>query len=49
MNQALHAAAQKGLAGRSENVAGAEAAFARRARMNGTAAVGERRPDLEQA
>jgi fructose-bisphosphate aldolase, class I len=39
--RALQAAAQKAWAGKSENVAAAQAAFAKRARMNGLASLGQ--------
>lgn len=46
--RALQAAPQKAWSGKSENVAAAQAAFAHRARMNGLAALGQWKPDLEK-
>jgi fructose-bisphosphate aldolase, class I len=46
--RALQAAPQKAWSGRAENVAAAQAAFAHRARMNGLAAQGQWKPDLEK-
>jgi fructose-bisphosphate aldolase class I len=46
--RALQAPVQKTWAGKSENVAAAQRAFAHRARMNGLAAVGEWKADLEK-
>ena len=46
--RALQAAPQKAWAGRSENVAAAQRAFAHRARMNGLAALGQWKQDLER-
>ncbi len=46
--RALQAAPQKTWAGRSENVAAAQRAFAHRAMMNGLAALGQWRLDLER-
>jgi fructose-bisphosphate aldolase, class I len=46
--RALQAAPQKAWSGKSENVAAAQAAFAHRARMNGLAATGEWKSDLEK-
>ncbi|MGB3273663.1 MAG: class I fructose-bisphosphate aldolase [Xanthobacteraceae bacterium] len=45
--RALQAAPQKAWAGKAENVAAAQAAFAHRARMNGLASKGEWKADLE--
>jgi fructose-bisphosphate aldolase class I len=45
--RALQAAPQKAWAGKSENVAAAQRAFAHRARMNGLAALGQWKADLE--
>ena len=47
--RALQAAALKAWGGKKENVAAAQKAFAHRARMNGTAALGGWKADLEQA
>jgi fructose-bisphosphate aldolase class I len=47
--RALQAAPQKAWAGKSENVAAAQRAFAHRARMNSLAALGEWKADLEKA
>ncbi|HYE42837.1 MAG TPA: class I fructose-bisphosphate aldolase [Caulobacteraceae bacterium] len=47
--RALQAAPQKAWAGKKENVAAAQAAFAHRARMNGLASKGEYAADLERA
>ena len=46
--RALQAAPQNAWAGRSENVAAAQRAFAHRARMNGLAALGQWKQDLER-
>jgi fructose-bisphosphate aldolase class I len=46
--RALQAAPQKAWAGKAENVARAQAAFAHRARMNGLAAQGQWKPELEK-
>ncbi len=46
--RALQAAPQKAWGGKTENVAKAQAAFAHRARMNGLAATGQWKPDLEK-
>jgi fructose-bisphosphate aldolase class I len=46
--RALQAAPQKAWGGRSENVAAAQRAFAHRAMMNGLAALGEWRSELER-
>jgi fructose-bisphosphate aldolase class I len=46
--RALQAAPQKAWAGKSENVAAAQRAFAHRARMNGLAALGQWKQDLEK-
>lgn len=46
--RALQAAPQKAWSGKVENVAAAQAAFAHRARMNGLAAKGEWKPELEK-
>ncbi|MBV9989877.1 MAG: fructose-bisphosphate aldolase class I [Alphaproteobacteria bacterium] len=46
--RALQAAPQKAWGGKSENVAKAQAAFAHRARMNGLAATGQWKPELEK-
>ncbi|MEO1198130.1 MAG: class I fructose-bisphosphate aldolase [Pseudomonadota bacterium] len=46
--RALQAAALKAWGGRSENVAAGQRAFAHRARMNGMAATGSWKADLEQ-
>ena len=45
--RALQAAPQKAWGGKSENVAAAQRAFAHRARMNGLAALGQWKADLE--
>ncbi|MEE9586754.1 MAG: class I fructose-bisphosphate aldolase [Hyphomicrobiaceae bacterium] len=47
--RALQAAALKAWGGRSENVAAAQRAFSHRAKMNGLAAMGQWRNELEQA
>lgn len=47
--RALQAAPQKAWAGRPENVARAQAAFAHRAEMNGLASLGQWREELEAA
>jgi len=46
--RALQAAPQKAWSGKSENVAAAQRAFAHRAKMNGLAALGQWKPDLEK-
>jgi fructose-bisphosphate aldolase class I len=46
--RALQAAPQKAWAGKSENVAAGQRAFAHRAMMNGLAALGQWKSDLEQ-
>ncbi len=46
--RALQAAAQKTWLGKSENVAAAQRAFAHRAKMNGLAALGQWKADLEK-
>ncbi|MEI9888634.1 MAG: class I fructose-bisphosphate aldolase [Rhizomicrobium sp.] len=46
--RALQAAPQKAWSGKKENVAAAQAAFAHRARMNGLAATGEWKAELEK-
>jgi len=46
--RALQAAPQKAWGGKADNVASAQAAFAHRARMNGLAATGQWKPDLEK-
>ncbi len=46
--RALQAAPQKAWSGKTENVAAAQRAFAHRARMNGLAAKGEWKADLEK-
>jgi fructose-bisphosphate aldolase class I len=46
--RALQAAPQKTWAGKSENVAAAQRAFTHRARMNGLAALGQWKQDLEK-
>ncbi len=46
--RALQAAPQKTWAGKSENVAAAQRAFSHRARMNGLAALGQWKADLER-
>ena len=46
--RALQAAPQKAWAGKSENVASAQRAFAHRAKMNGLAAMGQWKQDLEK-
>jgi fructose-bisphosphate aldolase class I len=46
--RALQAAPQKAWAGKAENVAGAQRAFAHRAMMNGLAALGQWRSELER-
>lgn len=45
--RALQAAPQKAWSGKAENVATAQRAFSHRARMNGLAALGQWKPDLE--
>jgi fructose-bisphosphate aldolase class I len=47
-SRALQAAPQKAWAGRPENVASAQAAFTHRAQMNGLAAWGQWKPELER-
>jgi fructose-bisphosphate aldolase class I len=46
--RALQAAPQKAWGGKAENTAAAQAAFAHRARMNGLAATGQWKPELEK-
>ena len=46
--RALQAAPQKAWSGKTENVAAAQAAFAHRAKMNGLAAMGQWKADLEK-
>jgi fructose-bisphosphate aldolase class I len=46
--RALQAAVQKAWSGKSENVAAAQRAFSHRARMNGLAAMGQWKADLER-
>jgi fructose-bisphosphate aldolase, class I len=46
--RALQAAPQKAWSGKSENVAAAQRAFAHRAKMNGLAALGQWKADLEK-
>jgi fructose-bisphosphate aldolase, class I len=46
--RALQAAPQKAWSGKSENVAAAQRAFSHRARMNGLAAMGQWKADLEK-
>ena len=46
--RALQAAPQKAWTGKTENVAAAQRAFSHRARMNGLAALGQWKPDLEK-
>ena len=46
--RALQAAPQKAWSGKTENVAAAQRAFAHRARMNGLAALGQWKADLEK-
>jgi fructose-bisphosphate aldolase class I len=46
--RALQAAPQKAWAGKNENVAAAQRAFSHRARMNGLAALGQWKADLEK-
>jgi len=46
--RALQAAPQKAWSGKAENTAAAQAAFAHRARMNGLAATGQWKADLEK-
>jgi fructose-bisphosphate aldolase class I len=46
--RALQAAPQKAWSGKSENVAAAQRAFAHRAKMNGLAALGQWKSDLEK-
>jgi fructose-bisphosphate aldolase class I len=45
--RALQAAPQKAWSGKTDNVAAGQAAFTHRARMNGLAALGQWKPDLE--
>ena len=47
--RALQAAALKAWGGKEENVAAGQRAFAHRARMNGLAALGQWKPELEKA
>jgi fructose-bisphosphate aldolase, class I len=47
--RALQAAPQKAWSGKSDNVAAAQAAFTHRARMNGLAAMGQWKKDMEKA
>jgi fructose-bisphosphate aldolase class I len=47
--RALQAAPQKAWSGKAENVGKAQNAFAHRARMNGLAAMGQWKQDLEKA
>ena len=47
--RALQAAALKAWSGKSENVAAGQRAFAHRAKMNGLAAAGKWKKDLEKA
>ena len=46
--RALQHAPQKAWSGKSENVAAAQRVFAHRARMNGLAALGQWKADLEK-
>jgi fructose-bisphosphate aldolase class I len=46
--RALQHAPQKAWGGKAENVGKAQAAFAHRARMNGLAAMGQWKPELER-
>src|SRR6202000_3420096 len=46
--RAFQAAPQKAWSGKAENVAAGQAAFTHRAEMNGLAATGERKPELEK-
>jgi fructose-bisphosphate aldolase, class I len=46
--RALQAAPQKAWSGKNENVAAAQRAFNHRARMNGLAALGQWKADLEK-
>jgi fructose-bisphosphate aldolase class I len=46
--RALQAAPQKAWSGKSENVAAAQRAFAHRAKMNGLAALGQWKAELEK-
>jgi fructose-bisphosphate aldolase class I len=46
--RALQAAPQKAWSGKADNVSAAQRAFAHRARMNGLAALGQWKPDLEK-
>ncbi len=46
--RALQAAPQKAWSGKPENVAAGQAAFAHRAKMNGLAALGQWKPELEK-
>jgi fructose-bisphosphate aldolase class I len=45
--RALQAAPQKAWAGKEENIAAAQAAFYKRAHMNGLASLGQWSPELE--
>ena len=47
--RALQHAPQKAWRGKPDNVAAAQAAFAHRARMNGLAAMGQWKPEMEKA
>ena len=47
--RALQAAPQKAWSGKAENVAAGQRAFAHRAKMNGLAALGQWKTDLEKA
>ena len=47
--RALQAAPQKAWSGKAENVSAAQAAFAHRAKMNGLAATGQWKKDMEKA
>jgi len=47
--RALQAAPQKAWSGKAENVSAAQRAFTHRAQMNGLAATGTWKPDLEKA
>ncbi len=48
-SRALQAAPQKAWAGKTENVAAAQAAFTHRAQMNSLASLGQWKPELERA
>jgi len=48
-SRALQAAPQKAWAGKTENVAAAQAAFTHRAQMNSLASLGQWKPELEHA